>query len=57
MAVNSFKELKTHIGHKVVCAGYALQDEQGNRQSEWQNVAVECEDCSTVLFDYDKDNG
>ena len=36
-------ELERHVGHKIVCVQYA----------NFQNVAIECEDCNEVLFDYD----
>ncbi len=42
-----YKELKSHIGHKIVCTHYA----------NYQNIAVECETCNTVLLDYDKPEG
>lgn len=44
-----FDELCSHIGHKIVCVSYG--DEQAIL-----NVAIECEDCSTVLFDIDNPN-
>ena len=43
MSVNSYKELKEHIGHKIVCVRYGDV-----------NVAVECEDCNEVLISFDK---
>jgi len=46
MGANSFKELKRHLGHKIVCACYG---------KPIQNVSIECEDCNEVLFDYDKE--
>lgn len=53
----NYKELKRHIGHDIVCVGYALQDKStGGRVTEWQNVAIECETCSEVLVDEDKPN-
>ena len=44
MSVSNFKELKKHIGHKIVCVIY------GN-----ENVAVECETCDEVLIDFDRE--
>jgi len=46
MGTYKFKELKEHIGHNIVCVGYG---------KPIQNVAIECEDCNEVLFDYDKE--
>lgn len=46
MSVNSYKELLAHKGHKIVCVTYGSQEE---------NVAIECETCNEVLFDYDKE--
>lgn len=39
------EKLAPHVGHSVVCAGYGADD--------IVNVSIECEDCSTVLFDLD----
>ncbi|MEK6881695.1 MAG: hypothetical protein AABY22_18895 [Nanoarchaeota archaeon] len=51
----NYTELKRHIGHNIACVGYALQDKQSaERLSEYQNVAIECEDCNEVLVSYDK---
>lgn len=41
----SAEKLAPHVGHQVVCAGYG--------QDYIVNVSIECEDCSTVLFDID----
>jgi len=49
MAVMTFEELTEHIGHHIVCVGYGLNEQ------EIQNVAIECETCSEVLLDYDKE--
>lgn len=38
-----YEKLKTHIGHKIACVSYA----------KGLNLAIECEDCGTVLVDYD----
>lgn len=45
--INCYKELKTHVGHHVVVAKY------GSNPRKPDNVAIECEDCGTVLLDYD----
>jgi len=47
MGVHSYNELKAHIGHNVVIVAYGDPDDPAN-------VAVECEDCGCVLFDYDR---
>lgn len=39
------EKLAPHVDHQVVCAGYG--------QDSIVNVSIECEDCSTVLFDLD----
>ena len=49
-----YNKLKEHIGHEIVCVGYALKDEQGNRQSEYENIAIECETCNEVIISEDK---
>jgi len=45
MSANNFKELREHIGHKIVCVCYG---------KPVQNVAIECEDCNEVLLSFDK---
>ena len=50
----NYKELRRHIGHNIVCVGYALKDEKGNRKSHYENVAIECETCNEVLISFDK---
>ena len=45
MTVNSFKELLQHRGHNIVCVVYGTPP---------VNVAIECETCYEVLFDFDK---
>jgi len=56
MSASNISELKRHIGHKIVCIGYAMQNKKsGKRQSGWQNVAVECEDCNEVLMSFEKE--
>jgi ribosomal protein L25 (general stress protein Ctc) len=53
MAINlsdekeSFKELKGHIGHDIVCVCY------GTKKNP-VNVAIECETCGVVLINIDK---
>ena len=47
MSANSFEELVQHTGHNVEIVTYG--------QEIAQNVAVECEDCHEVLFDYDNE--
>jgi len=42
-----YNDLKAHIGHKIVCVSY------GNR-SDPVNVALECENCSCVLVDFNE---
>lgn len=46
MGSHSFKDLKRHIGHKIVCVSY------GGTDGIW-NVAIECETCNEVLLDFD----
>lgn len=52
MSVGNFEELRNHIGHNVVCVGYNKEMTKGKK--EVVNVAIECEDCSEALFDFDK---
>lgn len=47
MGAWNFEQLKQHRGRKIVCVGYGRE--------EIVNVAIECEDCNEVLFDFDKD--
>jgi len=42
MACYEFEDLKSHVGHDIVCVRYG---------DPAVNVAVECETCSMVLFD------
>ena len=49
MGASNYKELKEHIGHKIVCVGYG-------KSQNYNNVAIECETCNCVLLDYDKVN-
>jgi len=49
-----YKKLRKHIGHNLVCVGYALQDlDTGEPAFPPQNVAIECEDCNEVLIDFE----
>jgi len=48
MGAESFKELKRHIGHKIVCVWYG-------ENNNIKNVAIECETCGEVLLDYEKE--
>jgi hypothetical protein len=43
MSAQNYSDLVAHVGHSVQVVSYAQV-----------NVAVECEDCSEVLLDYDK---
>lgn len=54
MSIQNGKELTTHIGHNIVCVGYAQHDKDTQaRIGKWVNVAIECETCNEVLIDYD----
>jgi len=48
MAAHNFQDLRTHVGHKIVCVSYGADPDQ-----EPFNVAIECETCGTVLQDFD----
>ncbi len=37
-----------HVGHKLICVCYG--------KNETQNIAIECEDCYSVLYDIEKNN-
>jgi hypothetical protein len=50
MGVNTYKDLRTHVGHKIVCVGY--KKGTNPKEKPW-NVAVECETCHVVLMDFD----
>lgn len=45
MSATDYKDLSRHFGHNVEVVKYADV-----------NVAIECEDCSEVLLDFDKDD-
>ncbi len=47
MSVDNYHELLAHVGHDIKCVIYG---EPGDPQ----NVAIECETCSTVLIDYNR---
>lgn len=45
-----YEDLCAHIGHKVVCVPY------GNRvEGRPENVAIECEDCNSVIISFDRE--
>lgn len=44
MSATDYNDLSQHIGHKVEVVAYADT-----------NVAIECEECSEVLLDFDKE--
>jgi len=46
MSAQNYDELAEHYGHKIAIAIYG----------EGMNVAIECENCSEVLLDYDKES-
>ena len=52
MGCLGFGDLKRHIGHKIECTGYGL-----NGRPPYDNIAIECEDCREVLFDFDAPPG
>lgn len=45
--VNSYDDLRRHIGHEVTVVCYGKDGEDP------QNIAIECETCMEVLVDYD----
>ncbi len=49
MSVSGYDDLRSHIGHKIVCVGY------GGGHEDPDNVAIECETCNCVLFDFNWD--
>lgn len=42
--IHDFNDLRSHIGHNIVCVRYGQGD-------ECINVALECEDCGIILVD------
>ena len=56
MGAHSFDDLLHHVGHKIVCVTYEAKAGFGSvDKGDIWNVAVECEDCNTVLMDYNWD--
>lgn len=56
MGSESYDELKQHIGHKIVCVAYGNPPWKfDDKERIIENVAIECETCNEVLFDYDKE--
>lgn len=49
MASNNYTDLLYHVGHSVVVCQYT------NETNIAVNVAIECNDCSEVLLDYDRE--
>ena len=49
MSAQNFDDLYQHYGHTLVLARYT------DNEGEVVSVAVECEDCSEVLLDYDNE--
>ena len=55
MAASSYEDLKFHIGHEIVCVGYGAHGDSATPGATyWDNVALECESCGTVLMDFDR---
>jgi len=52
MSIRTFEEAKEHLGHKIVCVGYALKDKKGT--PDYYNISVECETCNIVLIDFER---
>ena len=52
MGAWNYTELRRHIGHKIVCVCYT-----DDAKIAPDNVAIECEDCNEVLFDFDRPSG
>jgi len=56
MSADSYKELKRHVGHKIVCVSYGNPPWKiSDKNPICANVAIECETCNEVLLDYDKE--
>lgn len=49
--VNSYAELKAHVGHAVVVVSYGPEYEY---EGDPENVSIECETCGEVLLDFNK---
>ncbi len=45
MGVSNFDDLFSHFGHHIAVVVYG----------DKENVAIECEDCNEVLFDFDNE--
>ena len=48
MSVINYDDLIVHKGHKIEVVTYGFEDSD-------VNVAIECEDCSEVLLDFDRE--
>lgn len=48
MSVQNYTELFYHYGHHIVIAQYSSKSKPAG-----ESVAIECEDCSEVLLDYE----
>ncbi len=48
MSVNSYEELRAHIGHSVEVVCY------GKKGFAPANVAIECMDCCEILMNFDR---
>ena len=49
MAASNYADLLYHVGHSVVVCQYT------DETNIAVNVAIECNDCSEVLLDYDRE--
>jgi hypothetical protein len=47
--IDSFDELVAHVGHNVIVVGYGREE-----QNQYVHVALECETCGRVLFEWDR---
>jgi hypothetical protein len=54
MGAHNYDDLRSHIGHRIVCVGYCAEEPTPEAYDGPDNVAVECEDCGVVLLDFDK---
>ena len=52
MGIHTFEDAKRHDGHNIVMVGYGLHDTTATEPRIY-NMAIECEDCSEVLKDWD----
>lgn len=48
MSVQNYSEIFYHYGHQIVIAHYSSKSNPAG-----ESVAIECEDCSEVLLDYE----